>query len=350
MSRELHVPELPLPRNYQRPLIAGWLSLIMHLTLLIASVLLLRVAPRLNVSESDRPVSIVLARTTSTQETQYFDEPLATSAAVNSSATAASTSSPDSSSEANGLPSEVVPLPATSKIALPGALAPVIDGIELAVANATSGGPGKTMLDPTAGREEILAAEARRPKSKGPEGPQGEVGIFGGGTTRGHSFVFLIDRSQSMGSDGLGAIAVAEVELLAALEKLEANHQFQIVAYNQSPTYFHNRKLIPVDDDSRHAAREFLHTLVAFGATDHERAMMSALQLRPDVVYLLTDGDPVINASQRRRIHDETAGRTTISCIQFGRIRPDEQATRTALEALARDNRGSYVFIDMSKR
>jgi hypothetical protein len=162
--------------------------------------------------------------------------------------------------------------------------------------------------------------------------------------------VFLIDRSHSMGSEGLGAIAAAQAELLAALEKLESNHSFQIVAYNQSPTYLRSRKLIPVDDDSRQAGRDFLATLAAFGATDHERAIISAMQLKPDVMYLLTDGDPVLTAGQRKRIREESGGRTTICCIQFGRIRPDDEATRTALEALARENRGSYAFIDMNKR
>jgi hypothetical protein len=74
------------------------------------------------------------------------------------------------------------------------------------------------------------------------------------------------------------------------------------------------------------------------------------MQLKPDVMYLLTDGDPVLNAGQRKRIREESGGRTTICCIQFGRIRPDDDATRTALEALARENRGSYAFVDMNKR
>jgi hypothetical protein len=197
---------------------------------------------------------------------------------------------------------------------------------------------------------EILAEEAKRPKSAGPVGPPGQVSLFGGGATRGHSFVFLIDRSQSMGSEGLGAIDAAKKELAAALNKLESNHKFQVVAYNQSPTYMHERRLLPVAGESRAWCEEFLDTLVAFGATDHERALVSALQLKPDVIYLLTDGDPALSAPQRKRIHDESHGRVTISCIQFGRIQPDDEATRRSLEALARENGGTYTFVDMGKR
>jgi hypothetical protein len=334
--------------TFRQPLIAGGLSLIVHMIVLIAGVLLLRAAPRMNLEESPRPVSIVLASATSNWAAEYFDETSADSSEATSS-TAASASTAQGAA-GDGLPTAIRPPRSSSEIALPGELAPVIDGVGLPTASTSGAASGRAILEDATGRDAILAEEAKRPRAKGPEGPQGEVSIFGSGTMRGHSFVFLIDRSQSMGSSGLGAIAAAETELLAALEKLESNHRFQIVAYNQAPTYFQGRKWIAVSDDSRRAGRQFLADLAAFGATDHERAIMSALQLKPDVLYLLTDGDPVLSASQRKRIHDETGGRTTISCIQFGRIRPDEEATRTALESLARENGGSYVFVDMTKR
>jgi hypothetical protein len=334
----------------QRPLIAGWLSLIAHLVLILAGALLWQTPQRMALEEGERPVSIVLAAADNALATEYFDESSALETAVSSAAASSADAAAASKGEVSGLPSDQPPV-STADIALPGKLAPLVDGVDLPTASTTGGGSGRAVLDSSAATAAILAEEARRPRGPdGPEGPQGEVAVFGTAPTRGHSFVFLIDRSQSMGSEGLGAIAAAEVELLAALEKLESNHSFQIVAYNQSPTYFRERKLVPVNGDSRRAGQEFLHTLVAFGATNHERALMSALQLKPDVIYLLTDGDPVLSASQRKRIQEESGGRTTISCIQFGRIRPLEEATRTALEALARENGGSYVFIDMNKR
>lgn len=343
MSHDAGLRQVAQNSGYQRPLIAGWLSLIAHLVAIIAGVLLWHVPPRLALEEGERPISIVLASSQAAmRETEYYDETDAAASSAASSASAAST---------NGLPG-AAELPAGSaKTALPGELAPLVEGVALPTATASGNASGKTTLDPSETIAAILAEEAKRPRGpSGPEGPQGEVGIFGTAPTRGHSFVFLIDRSHSMGSEGLGAIAAAQVELLAALEKLEENHSFQIVAYNQSPTYFRDRKLVPVDDESREAGGEFLATLAAFGATDHERAMVSALQLKPDVLYLLTDGDPVLSASQRKRIRQESGGRTTICCIQFGRVRPDDEATRSGLEALARENRGSYAFVDMNKR
>jgi hypothetical protein len=346
MCWQTELRDSPYAAGYLRPLTAGWLSLIAHLVVIIAGVLLWHATPRMALEEGERPVSIVLAASrAASSETEYFDESTAVDAAPNSAA------APASGTAASGLPGTAALPESSANIALPGAAAPLVDGIALptAVASGPSGKNGA--LDSSETINAILAEEARRPRGpSGPAGPQGEVGIFGTAPTRGHSFVFLIDRSHSMGSEGLGAIAAAQAELLAALEKLESNHSFQIVAYNQSPTYLRSRKLIPVDDDSRQAGRDFLATLAAFGATDHERAIISAMQLKPDVMYLLTDGDPVLTAGQRKRIREESGGRTTICCIQFGRIRPDDEATRTALEALARENRGSYAFIDMNKR
>ena len=349
MSWQSELRDSPDSAGYQRPLIAGWLSLIAHLVVIIAGALLWQATPRMALEEGERPVSIVLASSQSaSSETEYFDA-AESNDATGSAAPAAAASA--SGAAGSGLPGSAA-LPASSaNVALPGAVAPLVDGIALPTATADGGASGKATLDSSETINAILAEEAKRPRGKsGPVGPQGEVGIFGTAPTRGHSFVFLIDRSHSMGSEGLGAIAAAQAELLAALEKLESNHSFQIVAYNQAPTYLRERKLIAVDDDSRRAGRDFLANLAAFGATDHERAIISAMQLKPDVLYLLTDGDPVLTAGQRKRIREESGGRTTICCIQFGRVRPDDEATRTALEALARENRGSYAFVDMNKR
>jgi hypothetical protein len=341
VSHDHAAPTAPENAGYVRPLAAFCLSCIVHLLVLILGVLLLR-GQLPGGLEPERPAGIVLASLPGVaSETEYFDESAASETSSSTAPSAAHTPSA-------ALPAGDSPPPAVD-IELPGSL-PAIEGVAPGVASAEGGRTGPAILDPTAGMVDILAAEAKRPRAKGPSGPQGEVSIFGSGTTHGHSFVFVIDRSQSMGSQGLNAIAAAEVELLSALSKLQSNHSFQVVAYNQSPAYFAERKLVPVSDDSLAACRLFLQNLAAFGATDHERAIMSALQLKPDVLYLLTDGDPALNAAQRKRIREETKGRTTVSCIQFGRGGPSNDATRNALHALARDNGGTYTFVDVNAK
>src|SRR3954468_14987124 len=60
--------------GYQRPLIAGWLSLIAHLLAIIVGVLLWHVPPRLSLVDEERPVQIVLASSTAGSETKYFEQ------------------------------------------------------------------------------------------------------------------------------------------------------------------------------------------------------------------------------------------------------------------------------------
>ena len=47
----------------------------------------------------------------------------------------------------------------------------------------------------------------------------------------GRRFVFILDRSQSMGGQGLGVLSQAQNELSEAISRLQENHQLLI--YNQ---------------------------------------------------------------------------------------------------------------------
>ncbi len=55
---------------------------------------------------------------------------------------------------------------------------------------------------------------------------------------QGYKFVYVIDRSGSMGGSGPTALKAAKAELLASLNDLGQTHQFQIVFYNEKPALF----------------------------------------------------------------------------------------------------------------
>ena len=65
------------------------------------------------------------------------------------------------------------------------------------------------------------------PIGKGPDGPAARVSLFGSQNAAGHSFVFAIDRSQSMGGKGLNALKAAEDQLHLVLADLKENHSFK---------------------------------------------------------------------------------------------------------------------------
>jgi hypothetical protein len=150
-----------------------------------------------------------------------------------------------------------------------------------------------------------------------------------------------------MGSQGLNALAAAEEELRQALQSLEPTHKFQVVAYHHRCVYLHERKLLPATADNKQRLAGFVEGLAALGATEHERAILSALSLEPDVIYLLTDGgDPALTAAQQQRIRKFAGSKTSIHCIQFG-FGP-LQDTDNFLRRLAAGNNGGYRYVDMS--
>ena len=195
----------------------------------------------------------------------------------------------------------------------------------------------------------IAAEKAARPAA-GPKGPLAETSLFGSKIT-GRSFVFLLDASKSMGGEGLGAIEAAEGELIAALARLNEHHKFQIVAYNHRPSYL-DRKLIPADAHAKAAAKKFLGGIVAFGGTEHYAAMSAALNRKPEVIVVFTDGgEPDLTSAMLRQITVRAKGNsTTIHTFHFGDRARASDAEEHFLAKLARLNGGGYAYINMSRR
>ena len=167
---------------------------------------------------------------------------------------------------------------------------------------------------------------------------------FFGARAEGRKFVYVIDRSGSMSEqDALGA---AKRELLASLEALPPETQFQIIFYNlraeMMPLGGPSRRLVFASAANKAAARRYLDTIVADNGTDHLPALKAALALDPDVIFFLTDADDF-------RLHDAkqaTALNTThaqIHAIEFGK--GQTIAGPSALRDLASSNAGTYRYV-----
>ena len=106
---------------------------------------------------------------------------------------------------------------------------------------------------------------------------------------------------------------------------------------------------LSASEENQHKLVRFVADLAAFGQTEHTRGLLAALKLKPEVIYLLTDGgEPALDLGQLRIIREQAAGRTSIHCIQFGRGPVGEAAS--FLQRMAAENRGSYVYIDVNGR
>lgn len=303
-------------------------------------------APRGLGGEPSRQAGIVVAVQSSDGQTEYFDSESEARDDAQQTVTGASPAAP-----ADVLPAmeAVSDLP---DIELPGASVTgqvagnLLEGPNLGVQGA-GGLPG---ANNNALLQRIMAEEAaNRPPA--PVGMQAPLSLFGSPSV-GRSFVFVIDRSKSMGASGLGALSAARNELTGALGKLSPSQRFEIVAYHQAPVtfgqkYYKRTQLTPVDEQSLARVKEFFGGLAAFGSTRHVFALHAALDLRPEVVYLLTDGgDPYPSPAQLRDLsHRAKRTGTAIHCLQFGfgPLQEDENF----MMKLSRDNSGAFRYVRM---
>jgi hypothetical protein len=179
---------------------------------------------------------------------------------------------------------------------------------------------------------------------------QARTSVFGL-TGEGYKFVYVFDRSGSMGGSTHSPLEAAKRELLRSLNDLSDIHQFEIVFYNDYPVVMElagSGRLVFANEQNKRLAAEFVSRVRADGATDHEQALTLALRLRPDVIFFLTDADqPTLNARQLAKIRELNGGNTSINCIEFG-LGPSLSA-ENFLVRLARENGGGHVYFDVSR-
>lgn len=194
----------------------------------------------------------------------------------------------------------------------------------------------------------LIAAEQRLLKSRAPAGDPTTISVFGSGGMTGRSFVFVIDRSYSMGNQGLGVIDQAKRQLTEAINQLEPHHTFQIVGYHESTHTMLRRQLLHADDANKQAVPGHIASMLAFGSTDHENGLIAAVAFKPDAIVLLTDGGyPELNEGQLQMIKRLAPRGCQIHCIQFGI--GSLQKTTNFMTKLAEQNDGSFRYIDVTK-
>jgi hypothetical protein len=334
----------PLPAS----LPAWGFSLGLHLVLLLAIALIVPRAKRpVEEQEPPRAASIVLvAANDATSEPRYFAESDASQPSLQPAVAADAAVASPSSSESERADSLESLLPA-------GPTATSTVPVELGNPLTQSRGAGRNIgrsAEAIEAEAQLIAAEQQALRKPVPTGPTTKVSIFGSAPAEGRTFTFVIDRSASMGPEGLGVLGAAAKQLDAAVQSLGPTHKFQIIAYNQRPTPLGPKSMTLATKENKALVASFFQSIGAFGSTDHELALVGALAAQPDVLFLLTDGgDPFITATQFKRLRDMARGRTTIHCIQFGKGPAVDDGERF-MRGLASETGGSYTYVDVTKQ
>ena len=127
---------------------------------------------------------------------------------------------------------------------------------------------------------------------------KGEAGknmvLFCGVHGYGQRVIYIVDRSSSMAG---GRINLLKAEMIRSLQGMTKKQYYTIFAYNTmhvqmptDPAYNEDRGLVSADG-SLGMASYWIRALQAGGGTNPASAVVQALKLNPDVIFLLSDGE-----------------------------------------------------------
>lgn len=159
---------------------------------------------------------------------------------------------------------------------------------------------------------------------------------FFGLRARGRKFVYVVDYSGSMRGD---RFAAAKRELVRSITALDRGMQFFIVFYNQAFLPMPAEGLVRATAKNKQRFLEWVRQAQAGGGTDPRDAMRFALKLKPNAIWLLSDGEFAAKAG------DEIRGANRGRRIQIHTIAFHSNKGEAVLRRIANDNRGKYRFV-----
>ncbi len=180
---------------------------------------------------------------------------------------------------------------------------------------------------------------------------QTKTTLFGIEAT-GSSFLYVFDRSGSMSVPDGKPLKAAKEELLRSLDTLNEVQQFQIIFYNETPSMFAPTRqrggLIFGRENNRDEAKAFVEGVKASGGTKHVDALIMAVKLKPDAIFLLTDGDDHDDMTDEEieRVVKLNTGGSRIYVIQCS---PADQNQGNHLVKLAEQTAGKHVYREITK-
>ena len=174
----------------------------------------------------------------------------------------------------------------------------------------------------------------------------------------GGDFVYVFDRSQSMNSvltsqiDGAKSVTVtpleaAKNELNRSIGDLNDACRFQVVFYNDIAVTFGGRHaLSKATYPNKELVKSFIYGMPAESNTNHMVAFEEALQCRPQMLFLLTDGEEKDDPSPsevRRLVRECKRLKIKVNIVHFC----FDVRTNCSLIELARGTGGEHKFITL---
>jgi len=171
-------------------------------------------------------------------------------------------------------------------------------------------------------------------------GPVGSLWGVGEGQ-RARSVVYVMDRSGSMG-DSFGLL---QRELMRAVGSLESDQTFNVIWFNEGPAELLSEQMLSGTIENKRKAFGAIKRVYPSGRTEPVDAIRRGLEFKPDVLFLLSDGDfGEDNAQIMRFIRQANADNgTIINTILF--IYDTVGEGERVLRAIAEQNGGTFKHV-----
>lgn len=209
--------------------------------------------------------------------------------------------------------------------------------IELGSSAAAQGAPDEIEIGPLDGGLAGPSADEWDTLGAGEGGAGGGGASFFGLEASGNKFVFVVDRSGSM-RDGF-RLEAAKAELIRVVSGMDRTMKFFIIFYNTRFEKMPAEGLVGATEDNRKTYLDWVRRIGATGNTDPTDAMLEALSLKPDAIWLLSDGLFPVQAATVIRQKNPGAR------VQIHTIALHDDGGKDILAKIAEENRGHYKFV-----
>jgi hypothetical protein len=189
---------------------------------------------------------------------------------------------------------------------------------------------------------------APRPEGKGPGAS------FFGTYAEGQRFVFVIDSSTSM-LQGIRWPTLRR-ELIRALQSLSPDQEFLVISFDSEPHPMFGKfppdaKFLNPTNDNVEKVNRWIGSIIHGGNTYPASSIGMAMQLKPDAIFLLSDGeirDSTINDLRRYNRQFDEAGDAKV-LIPIHTVLLHSNIGFRALETIADENDGVFTPVRVAK-
>ena len=170
---------------------------------------------------------------------------------------------------------------------------------------------------------------------------------FFGTKVEGRRILYMLDNSGGMKG---GKFETLVEELLKSVESLQPKQQFYVIFYSDTvyPLFYPQSatNFVRATEKNRNFLREWLDTVELCTGNGIDEALDAAMVIRPDTVFLLTDGDLFTTKAKERQLLD--GARRGFPINTFGMAPKEGSKFVGELRRVAEANRGTYRSIEIS--